>query len=260
MPHLTRPGETVREHAGTGLYLTMAEEQKSSGWKIWLYLTPVYIILAVPLYKWTMKNQSGELSLSKADYSAFNSSEGEVKKANTDGYDPNLSDIGYTLSYKSGGSKSGTQEELDWGYKEGYLLSALGGNLDNPKALDELFNNKWMIKGFMSRKNVRRTLATPESLVEFLGGSPAVNDFLSDRTVNAALNSLQITEILTQSDMAKTLLETPAIQGLIKNPDTVRGLFGDNPKILALLRRPGIKAAIMASPQTVPLAKALGWK
>ncbi|HBA61695.1 MAG TPA: hypothetical protein DCZ92_12965 [Elusimicrobia bacterium] len=223
-------------------------------------MTPVYIVLGVMLYKWSLKNQSGELAMSKDDFSAFNSQEGEVKKASTAGYDPNLSDIGLTLHYKSGGSKSGTQEELDWGYKEGYLLEFLGGNLNNAKALDELFSNKWMIQGFMGRRAVKKALASPEALQEFLGDPGTVNDFLADRTITAALNSPQVVNVLSQSDMAKTLLAAPAFQGLISNPDAVQELAGNNPKIMALLRRPEIRAAIMASPQTGPLAAALGWK
>jgi hypothetical protein len=238
----------------------MDEQPKKSGWRIWLYLTPVYIILAIPLVKWTMKNFSSDVSLSKDEYTAFNSSEGEIKKAKNEGYNPELSDIGYTLHYHSGGSKSGTQEELDWGYKEGYLLETIGNNLNNPKAVEAVFNNQWAVKGFMSRPAAKKAMESSQALRAYLDDTGRVNAFLDDKTVNAALNSPQVLDVLTQSDMAKALLETPAVKALMKSPDDVQELAGNNPRIMTLLRRPAIKAAVMASPQTAPLASALGWK
>jgi hypothetical protein len=80
----------------------MDQEPEKSGWKIWLYLTPVYIIAAIPLARWTMKINSSDVDLSKDDYRAFNSQEGEIKKSNAVVYSPDLDESGYSVRYRSG--------------------------------------------------------------------------------------------------------------------------------------------------------------
>lgn len=238
----------------------MEENQKRSGWKVFFYLTPVYILVAIPMVKWTLKNNSNEVDLSKDAESAFNSSEGEIKKANPAQYNPDLTDIGYSVRYRSGGSRKGTQEELDWGYKEGYLTQAVSRNLNNPKALDELFNNQWVVRGFLSRAAAKKALSNPRSLQEFLENTSAVKDFLADPAVKSAIASPQVLKVLAESDMAKTLLAEPAVQGLISNYESVESVVEANPGLTTLFRNPGIKKAVIADPQAAPLARALGWK
>ena len=81
----------------------MPDEENKSSWKIWVYLTPVYVIVAVPLLMWINKINSGDVGLSKEEYNVFNASEGEVKKRQQQqNYDPGLTDIGYTVRYRSG--------------------------------------------------------------------------------------------------------------------------------------------------------------
>ena len=60
--------------------MTMADSENKSNWKIWVYLTPVYIIIAVPLLMWMNKINSSDVGLSNEEYNVFNASEGEVKK------------------------------------------------------------------------------------------------------------------------------------------------------------------------------------
>ena len=238
----------------------MEETQKRSGWKIFFYLTPVYILVAIPMVKWTLKNNSNEVDLSKDAESAFNSSEGEIKKANPAQYNPDLTDIGYSVRYRSGGTKQGTQEELEWGYKEGYLTQAVRKNFNDTKALDELFNNQWVVRGFMSRAAAKKALSNPQALQDFLENTSAVKDFLADPVVKSVLASPQVLGVLAGSDLAKTLLAEPAVQGLIKNYESVESVVESNPGLTTLFRNPGIKKAVMADPLAAPLARALGWK
>ncbi|OGS11080.1 MAG: hypothetical protein A2234_03025 [Elusimicrobia bacterium RIFOXYA2_FULL_58_8] len=239
----------------------MEDTPKKSGWRIFFYLTPVYVLLAIPLVKWTMKNQSGgEVTLSKEEYNVFNSAEGEIKKADPGQYKPQLTDNVYTLHYRSGGTKQGTQEELDWGYQEGYLTQEVGKNLRNPKAIDELFNNQWVVKGFMSRKTVRKTLLSRQALQDFLENTQAADSFLTDPVVKSALGNTQIFNILAESDLAKALLAAGPVQELMEDPEGVASVLESNPRLKALLRNPRVKTAILSNQQAAPLTRALGWK
>lgn len=238
----------------------MEETPKKSGWKIWLYLTPVYILLAVPLVKWTMKNQSSDMNMSKDEYSAFNSTEGEIKKSTSAAGDPMLNDIGYTLHYASGGSKNGTQEELDLGFKEGNLTEALAKDLGDMKALGELYNNQWMVKGFMGRPAVKKALASPEALKALISDEAAVKALLADETVNAALNDPQAVEVILQSDFTKTLLDAKASQALMADTASIEEILKTNRLLVKILKRPPVKTFVIDSPQTQQLAAAVGWK
>jgi len=238
----------------------MEETPKKSGAKLIIFTTLVFITGAIFMVKWTMKNKSSEIDLSKEDYSAFNSSEGELKKASTAQYSPDLTDVGYSVRYRSGGTKDGTQEELDLGYQEGMLTKALAKNLKNPKAVDELFNNQWVIKGFMSRKAVQSILSSRQTLQDFLENTTAVKGFLADPVVKAAVSSPAVLAALTGSYMAKALLAQPAVQDLIKDYEGIESVVEKNPSLLPLLRVAGVKKAVLANPQAAPLATALGWK
>ncbi|MBU2530576.1 MAG: hypothetical protein KKD35_06000, partial [Elusimicrobia bacterium] len=90
----------------------MANEKKTSGWKIFFYLTPLYIILGYPLYNWHKKINSGDVNLSKDDYGAFSSDEGEIKKPSfAKSHTPKFNDIGYSVSYNTGGESPDEEEE-----------------------------------------------------------------------------------------------------------------------------------------------------
>ncbi|HNW44125.1 MAG TPA: hypothetical protein PKI19_06450 [Elusimicrobiales bacterium] len=238
----------------------MEETPKKSGWKIFLYLTPLYILVAIPLVKWTMKNNSSEIALSNDEYSAFNSSEGEIKKAVPSQKEPDLTDTGYGVRYRSGGSKNGTQEEMDMGYVEGKLTETLGKYLDKPKAVEELFNNQWVIKGFMGRRNVKNYLANRANLRGLLEGTSAVSDFLADPVVRSAIGDPRVLAVLVDCDMAKTLLASRTVQEYISDPKAVETVVVNNPALKTVLRNPAVKSAIINNPQAAPLARNLGWK
>ncbi|MEA3307376.1 MAG: hypothetical protein U9Q34_06290 [Elusimicrobiota bacterium] len=82
----------------------MKKNKKNSGWKIFFYLTPVYVILAYPLYNWHKKINSENINLRQDEYSIFSSKEGETKKPSSFSlYEPKFQDVGYSVNYKSGG-------------------------------------------------------------------------------------------------------------------------------------------------------------
>ncbi len=54
-------------------------KRKQAVGKYFFTFTPLYIILGYPLYNWQKKYNSGDVNISKEDYSAFSSDEGEIK-------------------------------------------------------------------------------------------------------------------------------------------------------------------------------------
>ena len=284
----------------------MEEEKKKSAWKIWLYLIPVYILVAIPLVKWTMKIYSSDMNLSKEDYNAFNSDEGEVKKIAADTSDPNLNDSGYALHYRS--SKAGapvglaeeeeeesaretkrpgpagreqqqaparqqgqaaprqaavTAKEADrqfgLGQQKGLMTYAVGKAMGNPKAVGALFNSSYVVKGFMGRGTVKGALGSPQGLQNYLKNNPAaVNNFLNNSVVQAAINNPAIVNAFAGSSMASSILASPGVQGLLADPDSLTSLASSNPQMMQLLSNPNVMNALTNNPQTAGLAASLG--
>lgn len=90
----------------------MEEEQEQTGeqqktgekgkYKIWLYITPVIILLTWPVVRWVMRANSNDMRLSKDAYSAFNSQEGELQRENEAGKPaPELNERGLSIRYKT---------------------------------------------------------------------------------------------------------------------------------------------------------------
>ncbi|MBU4491323.1 MAG: hypothetical protein KKD69_02560, partial [Euryarchaeota archaeon] len=158
-------------------------ENKKNGWKIFFYLTPLYIIVAYPLYNWHKKINSSDINLSKDDYSAFSSDEGRIKKNSfSKSHIPQLQDMGYSVNYKPTGDRGNEKDTRTYkrqkpetqktnkktkrkhqsnatkdkesirdretqyiGQKNGYLTSAVGTAMKNPKVVKALFNNPLVV-------------------------------------------------------------------------------------------------------------------
>lgn len=289
----------------------MQGETKRSGWKIWLYLTPVYILVAVPLVKWTMRINSPDLKLSRAEYGAFNSSDGEVKKTDDEQYNPELDDSGYTVDYRSGKGGQGSQapvsgsgqdrnagqrtgaaarpqggqndrqagrqyaqragnqaalesddtrkkEQMGVGREKGYLTSAVGRMMGNPRAVGALMNNSWVVKGFMGRGTVQAALGSTQGLKNYLSDPQRVNNFLNNSVVQAALNNPAVVNAFATSDMAKAIMGSPAVQGLLADPSALNGIIANSPQAMQLMSNPNVMNALMNNPQTAGLAGSLG--
>ena len=289
----------------------MDGEQKRSGWKIWLYMTPLYVLLAVPLYRWTLRLNSGDVAIDKADYNAFNSQEGEVKKTENKEYDPGLSDTGYAVRYRSGKEGTGdgavtggdspaakttdqtaqaapsqkarpaaaaqpagraqlsnqaaleskdtsNKAQMGFGNQKGYLTYAVGKTMNNPKAVGALFNNSWVVKGFMARDTVKAALGSPQGLQNYLSNPKNISNFLNNSVVQAAMNNQAVVNTFASSGMAGAILASPAVQGLMQNPETLTSVLANNPQLAQTLSNPNVMNALMSNPQTAGLAASLG--
>ena len=281
----------------------MEEEKKKSAWKIWLYLIPVYILVAIPLVKWTMKINSSDMNLSKEDYNAFNSDEGEIKKtAVPAASDPNLNDSGYALHYRSsnaGAPESLAEEEeparreqapearaqqpagrqgqaaprqgaagpvtaaearqqFGLGQQQGLMTYAVGKAMNNPKAVGAIFNNSYLVKGFMGRGTVKGALGSTQGLQNYLKNTNAVNNFLGNSVVKAAMDNPAVVNAFASSSLASSILASPGVQGLLANPDALSSLTASNPKIAELLSNPNVMNALMKNPDTAGIAASLG--
>ena len=249
----------------------MEEEKKKSGWKIWLYLTPVYIILAIPLIKWTARINSSDVGLSKEDYSAFNASEGEIKKRQDNGYNPNLTDGGYNVRYRSGNAEAGklkgdgpsqeavaqakkaaaAREEQDRKTEEAGQRQAKTGNQsalesNDTKAKEQMAAGNQ--KGYLSYA-IGKTMNNPKAVGALLNNKYVVNGFMSRGSVKAATSSPEGLANFLKGSGPSNFMNNPAVKAALNNPAIVSAVASSG-IVAAMLNTPAAQA-LMKNPEAV---------
>ncbi|MGD9641905.1 MAG: hypothetical protein AB7V08_04105 [Elusimicrobiales bacterium] len=248
----------------------MADEENKFNWKIWVYLTPVYIIIAVPLLMWINKINSGDVGLSKEEYNVFNASEGEVKKRQQQkNYDPGLTDIGYTVRYRSGdaaeGSLSGDgpSKEAEERVREAAAArqQAAGGKQGynaKPAAQTALESSDTRVKEQMGLGNqkgyltyaVGKTMNNPKAVAALMNNSWVVKGFMGRSTVKGALGSPEgLNNYLKNTNAVNNFLGNSVVQAAMKNPAVVNA-FAGSAMASAILSSPGVQG-LMQNPQAL---------
>ncbi|MDA8132405.1 MAG: hypothetical protein M0011_12960 [Elusimicrobia bacterium] len=268
----------------------MEGEQKKAGWKIWLYMTPVYVIIAIPLILWMKKVNSSDMDLSKDEYNAFNAESGNIKKSQTEGYNPGLTDSGYSVRYRGDG-KDG--EELgvggsitSSGQKDGRPASSGGqaagnekkyaqsggrqdsggqtGNYSLPpdEAKVKAQTGMGYQKGYLTTA-VSKVMGSPAAVKALLNNKYIVNGFMSRATVKAATGSPEGLANYLKGPGPADFLNNPVVKAALNNPAIVSavassGLIGammDTPAAKALMNDPDKLADIINSnPQLMQMA------
>ena len=263
----------------------MEGEQKKAGWRIWIYLTPVYVILAIPLILWMKKINSSDVDLSKEEYNAFNAESGNIKKRSADGYNPTLSDSGYSVRYRSdgeegeelgvGGSISaatqkearpadsgGQAQQRQAGARQG---GARGGDYadQQPDAVKvQAQKGMGYQKGYLTTA-VSKVMGSPAAVKALLNNKYIVDGFMSRPTVKAATGSPEGLANFLKGPGPGNFINNPVVKAALNNPAVVSavassGLIGamiDTPAAKALMNNPDLLGDVINSnPQLMQLA------
>jgi len=277
--------------------LIMQEDDKKRNPGIWIYLIPLFILAAWPALKWLHKANSSELNLSKDEYTAFNSDDGEIRKTRApQAGNPQFDDSVLGVRYKSksgaagdetagdrnrapkrtadenrktagrqnaaaapastsrnGAASGGTdtmkaKEQRSAGSTRGYLTYAVGKAMNNPSAVGAIFDNKYIVNGFMSRNTVKAATASPEGLANYLKGRGPTN-FINNSIVKAAMNNPAIVNAVASSGLVNAMLSTPAVKGLMSDQKALDDIVSANPQLITtLMSNPNVMNALMNNP------------
>ena len=252
--------------------IVMEEEEKKSGWKIWAYLSPVYIVLAVLLVRWTAKINSSDVGLSKEEYNAFNASDGEIKKSKSAGYNPELTDIGYSVRYRPSGAESGSlpgdgpsPEAVAKAEKAAAAQRAqdnnavpagqIGGRTANQAALesnDTRAKEQMLVgrkEGYLSAA-MEKAINNPKAVGALMNNKYVVDGFMSRGAVKAATASPQGLANYLKSGGPANFMNNPLVKAALGNP-----------AIVSAVASSGIVSALLNTPAAMALMndpKALG--
>lgn len=118
-----------------------------------------------------------------------------------------------------------------------------------------VFNQPAVSDGFMERADIKNLLGTPEVFYVALKNEPAVSRFLNNEAMLAALEEPKVIEAVAKSRLMYNILNTPAVQYFIKNPNSLRDeVINKSPSISALKKNPAIVKAVRENKQTGPIA------
>jgi len=254
---------------------------------IWVYLIPVYVLLAIPLVKWTMKINSSDVKMDKDEYNAFNAQDGSINKAGNKDYDPGLADSGYSIRYRSGkegaieeGSVTeGAAAETAKGAGKETDESAAGKRAaaDNGQyrprtggqaALESAETNMKTQMGLGAQKGylsyaVGKMMNNPKAVGALLNNKYVVNGFMSRASVKAATASPEGLANYLKGSGPMNFMNNPVVKMAMNNPAIVSAVAGsgmvsamlDTPAAKALMNDPAALANLVNSnPQLVALA------
>jgi len=258
----------------------MDEEHRKTSGKFWLYFIPVCVLFAIPLIKWTMKLNSGDLALSKEEANVFNTDEGELKKRSKANYDPDLNDQGYAVRYRSGkagpaarlggslaGTRSGEEQEEDQDRRAPagqQSRSAAGRPAPEPMAPAAAKEQAGLgvQKGYLTYA-VGKAMNNPKAVSALLNNRFVINGFMSRGTVKAATGSAQGLANYLKSGGPGNFLNNPVVKAAMNNPAIVSAVASsglvsamlNTPAAQALMKDPGALADLVSSnPQLVAMA------
>lgn len=249
----------------------MEGENKRSAWKIWIYLTPLYILVGIPLVKWTMKINSSDVNMSKEEYGAFNSAEGEIKRSTT-GYNPDLNDLGYAVRYRSGkddgpssAPTSGAAETRAAGETSGAARQGAAAGRTEQKQQSQfasgsqsaLESDQTRVKeqmGFGAQKGylsyaVGKAMNNPKAVSALLNNSYVVNGFMSRGTVKNATGSAQGLSNYLKGSGPTNFLNNPMVKAAMNNPAIVSAVASSG-IVSAMLNTPAAQQ-LMKDPQAL---------
>lgn len=251
----------------------MEGEEKKAGWKIWVYLTPVYIIIAIPLIMWIQKINSSDVGLSKEEHNVFNTDEGEIKKQKHDGYDPGLTDSGYAVRYRPAGAEAGSlpgdgpsAAEVERVRKEaaarqeqaGAAAKQQAGQFDAKTAGQAALDSKdtrakeamgmGYQKGYLSSA-VEKVMNNPKAVGAIMSNKYIVAGFMSRGTVKAATGSAQGLADYLKGPGPANFINNPVVKAALNNPAIVSAVASSG-MVSAFMNTPAAKE-LMSNPQAL---------
>lgn len=241
------------------------ESQKSS--RIWLYLLPVFILAAWPAIKWTMKNSSGDVKLTKDDYGAFNAEQGELNKpAKRKVLKPELNDGEFRVRYRSAAEEEATQDAADRTDAAREKAAAAKAKADAERAkggqqgggsgdpgVDAMKANEQrsvgMTKGYLSYA-IGKVINNPNAMAALLNNQYVINGFMSrDSVKNATSSPEALAKFLGSGSAISNFMNNAAVQAALNNPAVLNAVAGSG-FMQSMLNSPAGKS-LMNDPQAL---------
>ena len=247
----------------------MGEENNKRTFKLWIYLIPLFILAAWPALKWLHKANSSELSLSKDEYSAFNSENGEIHKtvapaAGKPDFDYGI--LGVRYKAKGGATEAANAEAEEEAARQAAAqkqaaaakqnAAAAANNagrsgsaanaMDGMKAKEQ--QSAGYTKGYLSYA-MGKVINSPKAVGAILNNKNVISGFMSRGTVKDATSSPGALANYLKSGGPAAFINNPMVKAAMSNPAVVSAVASSG-LVSAMLDTPAGKA-LMNDPQAL---------
>lgn len=254
-------------------------EQNGKGWLVWLVVVPAAAAAGALATKWVMHGSGGAPAAEPpaAEAPARPAAAQAPAPAAEEPYDlpgdePDGPEASVSWGKKAdpaaGGSAgpggaaapvSPEEEKKSFGMGAAYgaLTAAADALIGNPRALAALFNNDYVVKGFMSRDTVKRATASSASLAAYLKDPANLSKFMAKAPVQRGMNDRAAVNAVASSKLVGAMLDTPGGKALLNDPRAIAEVLKANPGLVNVLTNPTIMVALAGNPKTSGLVTQL---
>ncbi len=262
------------------------EEGSGKSSRAWLYLIPIFILAAWPALKLLHKANSDSVELSKEEYTAFNSEEGEVQNPEAlRPAAPELDERIMNVRYKSNARQSGGEQAWDRPEAQSQAVAEATAGRQQAQAAAAPRNSTQraapaaeeqpainsiqareqqsigFTKGLISGA-VKRAINNPSAVAAIMSNSNIVSGFMARDSVKAATGSAEGLSNYLKTSGPLNFINNPMVQAAINNPALVSAAASsglvkamlDTPAAKELMRNPkALGELVNSNPQLVSL-------
>lgn len=163
-----------------------------------------------------------------------------------------------TDSAQAPSSPADAKKSRQLGLVKNALSAAAEKLLDNPRALAALFNNDYVVRGFMSRDTVRGATANKAALAAYLKNPANLSAFMAKPVVQRGLKSQELTATMASTKLVGALLDSPGGKALLADQAAVSEVIRVNPALVDVLANPAVMAALANNPKTAGVLGQVG--
>lgn len=252
-------------------------EQNGKGWLVWIFIVPAAVAAGALMTKWALHGHKPsapaavEAPAEPPPAAAPTAAPAETQAYDLPGDEPEgpEASISWGASPAPAGSPAAgsaagaavspeeAEKKFGLGAAYGALTKAADALIGNPKALAALFNNDYVVKGFMSRDTVKRATADPASLAAYLKNPANTAKFMAKAPVQRGMNDRAAVSAVASSKLVGAMLDTPGGKALLKDPVAIGEVLKANPELTKALMNPTLMSALASNPKTSGLVSQL---
>ena len=131
------------------------------------------------------------------------------------------------------------------------LFNTVGANQNVPSVVGVVFDNQYVVGSFLARQTTRDLLNDPRKLADMVkNNDPVITRFFANPAAVETLDNEPMMLALSASALMYQILQSPAGQYFIKNPQISRRLVEDNTTLAPLLQNNSLRKFLETNPQT----------
>ena len=135
------------------------------------------------------------------------------------------------------------------------LTNTVNANLDFPQVIEVVFNNRNVMDGFFSRKDVLNLTENYLNLIDLLDNDPkTVSGLIEGHAFKSVLQNQDLMAKLLDSALMQELLLSRTATYFLDNPDEAKRVIEKNEILAPLLKEEKLKSVLLNNPITQDFA------